>query len=62
MTDIPNGPTCQAWEIGYPAECTRRARWKIEKDQAVSFVLCGRHLHRARRANYDVIKIGTADA
>ncbi|MET8006159.1 hypothetical protein [Nonomuraea glycinis] len=53
----PAAPKCEAWEIGYPAVCTYRARWKAEKHQAVSFMLCGRHLHRARRANYNVFEI-----
>lgn len=54
--------TCQAWDLGYPAACTNRPRWKAEKHQAVSFVLCGRHLHRAWRAHYTVIEIGTPHA
>ena len=54
--------TCQAWDLGYPAACISRARWKAEKHQAVSFVLCGRHLHRARRAHYTVFEIGAQDA
>ncbi len=51
---------CEAWDLGYPATCTNPARWKAEKHQAVPFVLCGRHLHRARRAHYSVFKIGAA--
>lgn len=59
---IPAVRTCQAWDLGYPAACASRARWKAEKHQAVSFVLCGRHLHRAYRADYLVIEIGAPDA
>ncbi|GAA3470416.1 hypothetical protein GCM10018965_049690 [Nonomuraea roseola] len=54
--------TCQAWDLGYPAECARRACWKADKHQALSFVLCSRHLYRARRAHYDVVQIGDAGA
>jgi hypothetical protein len=52
---------CQAWDIGYSAVCPNRARWKAEKPEAVSFVLCGRHLHRAWRSNYKVSEIGAPD-
>jgi hypothetical protein len=59
-TPAEAAPTCQAWEIGYPVECPNPARFKADKLAAVQFLLCGHHIHRARRADYYVAEINRA--
>jgi hypothetical protein len=49
--------TCQAFDVGYPRECTNTPRFHATKHESVEFDLCGQHLHRVWRANYQVVEI-----
>jgi hypothetical protein len=66
MSDLPAEAvqaakaTCQAFDMGYPRECTQRARYRAEKHQALPFDLCSQHLNRAWRAGYRVGEIDFA--